>query len=67
MFQEGENKRNYASQDFRDWCKYLNINDFTFPSGFPHKSITALRVTIANSDHKLRSAICKYTDWYLFV
>eukprot|EP00112_Aurelia_sp_Birch-Aquarium-sp1_P010167 Seg2185.3 transcript_id=Seg2185.3/GoldUCD/mRNA.D3Y31 product="Glutathione S-transferase kappa 1" protein_id=Seg2185.3/GoldUCD/D3Y31 len=57
MFQEGENKRNYASQDFRDWCKYLKINDFTFPSGFPHKSITALRMTIANSDHKLTSAI----------
>lgn len=54
----GENKRNYGMRDFQDWLKYLSINNFQFPSGFPHKSLTALRMTVANSDDDLRMAVC---------
>ena len=63
MFHMGENKRNYGMRDFRDWLDYLSITDFRFPAAFPHKSLNALRMTIANPDDKLRMAFCKY--WHV--
>jgi len=57
MLYVGENKRNYGSRDFRDWLDFLSITDFQFPAGFPHKSLTALRMTIAHPDDKLRMAV----------
>ena len=62
MLHAGENKRNYGSRDFRDWLEFLSITDFQFPAGFPHKSLTALRMTIANPDDKLRMAFCKCSN-----
>ena len=60
MFHMGESKRNYGMRDFRDWLDYLSVTDFQFPAAFPHKSLNALRMTIANPDDKLRMAVCKY-------
>ena len=63
----GENKRNYMTKDFHDWLHYCKIDDFTFPAGFPHKTITALRMTIANPDDKLRVAICEFSVALFFI
>ncbi|XP_065056055.1 uncharacterized protein LOC135684423 [Rhopilema esculentum] len=57
MSREGEAKIKYVMDDFGEWCKYLSINNFKFPSGFPHKSLMALRMTIANSKDELRTAV----------
>eukprot|EP00794_Sanderia_malayensis_P011057 gene11057-12224_t len=57
LFSQGESKRKYSMRDFQEWIKYLNLDDFQFPSGFPITTLTALRMTIANQDDKLRTAI----------
>lgn len=42
-----EVKRNYFTQDLKDWCDYAGI-EFQFPSIFPLRTVLPLRATLAS-------------------
>ena len=50
-------KRAYGMRDSHNYAEYLGI-PFEFPTHFPLRSILPLRVTLVNTDDKLRQAIC---------
>ena len=54
-------KRNYYTQDLKDWCDYASIN-FQFPSSFPLRTVLPLRATIASkSDPATIQRLCKWS------
>ena len=54
-----EAKREYGNKDLQDWAKYRGIQ-FQFTSHFPIRSILPLRVTLANTDDRIRQTMCEW-------
>ena len=54
-----EAKRNYGQKDLLDWAKDRGV-EFQFTSHFPFRSVLPLRVSLVNTDDRLRQTICKW-------
>ena len=48
----------YGYQDWQDWARYGGNIPICWPSNFPIRSVTALRVAIAEPSDRLRDTIC---------
>ncbi|XP_078380491.1 uncharacterized protein LOC144663421 [Oculina patagonica] len=51
-----EAKRNYGQKDLLDWAKYRGV-EFQFTSHFPIRSVLPLRVSLVNTDDRLRQTM----------
>ncbi len=55
-----EAKKNYFTQDLRDWCQYAGIK-LNFPRAFPLRTVLPLRATLAsNCDPVIIKMLCMY-------